>query len=276
MPRLHDRNVIRRRLEHDRIWAAYALGDLAPGFFPYTEWYAPGGFPDTLALLYRGADTPVLLTCGSPEGLAEVIHELPPEPRLLLSVRPEALLLVRQRWAVTASNAMWRMGLPPGTEVPSPRIETRRLDGSALPALLELFADGRPTAEEPDFFAPAMLQDGTYFGVWQNGRLAAAAGTHLVAPSEGVAAIGNVYTRRDCRGRGLGRAVVAAVTRELQVRGLDPIILNVRQSNAPALHLYESLGFRRYCPFYEGIAQLPPFNSRPGERTPWGLDPEGG
>jgi predicted GNAT family acetyltransferase len=35
---------------------------------------------------------------------------------------------------------------------------------------------------------------------------------------------------------------------------LRTVALNVNQRNAAAVHVYERLGYARYCPFYEGIA----------------------
>ena len=83
----------------------------------------------------------------------------------------------------------------------------------------------------------------------------AAAGTHLFSPEEGVAAIGNVYTRRDRRGRGLSRAVTSAVLHRL--RHLKTIGLNVRNDNVAAIKVYESLGFVKHCDFFEAIARRP-------------------
>lgn len=257
MPRLYDRDEIRERLEHDRPWAAYALGDLSPGYFHASEWYGPAGHPDAVALLYRATDTPVLVTCGDPEGVAVALDELPPEPRMTLSIRPEVLPHLQGRWTTARTALMWRMLLPPDAQVLPCVQHTRRIGPDDLPDLLELFRDGRETGEEPDFFAPSMLADGTYYGAWKGERLIAAAGTHLVAPTMGIAALGNVYTRRECRGQGHGRAVTAAVVAELRRQSVPIIVLNVRQRNAAALRVYESLGFRRYCPFYEGLAELP-------------------
>ena len=86
--------------------------------------------------------------------------------------------------------------------------------------------------------------------------MVAAAGIHVAAPAEGVAGIGNVYTRRDRRGRGLAGRAIAGVVNELQRRGVRTIGLNVSQENAAAIRTYERLGFVRYCEFYEGIAVL--------------------
>ena len=94
--------------------------------------------------------------------------------------------------------------------------------------------------------------------------MVAAAGTHLLlSRRERVATIGNVYTRRDCRGRGLGRIVMSAVREALA--GIDTIGLNVRVDNRAAIRVYESLGFVRHCPFYEALATRSPAE---GSREP--------
>ena len=102
-----------------------------------------------------------------------------------------------------------------------PRGAKRILDlGTGDGRLLALVRREHPETEAVALdFSPAMLEEGLYFGLRQGGDLVAAAGTHLVVPQEGVAAIGNVYTRRDRRGHGLGGAVTGAVTAELLHNG---------------------------------------------------------
>ena len=125
----------------------------------------------------------------------------------------------------------------------SPSAVTFRLNASDVSALQDLYADGDSSGESPDFFFPSMVADGVFHGIYEGTALVAAAGTHVLAREEGVAAIGNVYTRHDRRGRGLGRQVTSAVLGELA--GVETIGLNVRADNDAALHLYESLGFAR-------------------------------
>jgi ribosomal protein S18 acetylase RimI-like enzyme len=250
---LTDRDEIRARLAGDREWSAYALGDLAPGFFEQCEWHAA---PGALLLVFRGLAVPVLFAVGEPEALARLLDDVPPEPRLYLSIRPEFMPAIRARCRVSQVAAMWRMVLRPERFQPDGLQGAERLGLADLPGLEALYADGATAGEAPDSFAASMLEQGVYFGIRDGGGLAAAAGTHLVAPDEGVAAIGNVYTRRDRRGQGLARRVTGAVTAALlaQAQPPDLIVLNVAQSNAAAVRLYQRLGFERYCEFYEGLA----------------------
>jgi ribosomal protein S18 acetylase RimI-like enzyme len=102
-----------------------------------------------------------------------------------------------------------------------------------------------------------MVTGGVFFGIYDDAALLAAAGTHLLSRREGVSTIGNVYIRRDHRGRGLGRTVVDAVLRALHsigTAGIETVGLNVRVDNHAAPHLYESLGFVRHCQFFEALA----------------------
>lgn len=261
MPATVDPGAVRAILNTDRAWSVYALGDLAPGLAEHAEWHlAPDGTP-ALVLVYRGFAVPVLFAFGAPEAVRPLLAAAAAEPRFYLSIRPEILPLIRERFSVQSEKPMWRMVLdqarfqPPGGAGGPPV----RLGPAALPALEALYADGAEAGQAPDFFSAEMVAGGVFFGQWEGVELVAAAGTHLVAPSEGVAAVGNVYTRRDWRGRGLAGRLTAAVAAELlrQHPGLT-VALNVSQTNRPAIAAYERVGFNRYCAFLEGEANRVP------------------
>lgn len=251
LPRLTDLTAIRAILETDRNWAVYALGDLAPGFREHSVWHTAEG---ALLLLYRAFETPVLFTLGAPDNIAPLLDEVAHEREMYLSIQPEILPLIKAHWNVKHETPMWRMVLDPTRFQPLPGEGVIRLSLADLPALDVLYADGQLTGEVPDFFNPPMLEQGAFYGVNEADRLIAAAGTHLVSTELSVGAVGNVYTRRDRRGRGLAARVTSAVTAELLRLGLSTIALNVNQHNLPAQRVYERLGYRRYCAFYEGVA----------------------
>jgi ribosomal protein S18 acetylase RimI-like enzyme len=154
------------------------------------------------------------------------------------------------------------MVLPKESFIPPPEGPRARLGAADLPALQVLF-EGQP--DLPDAFDPSQLQDGIFYGVWEDDRLVAVAGTHVVSPEASVAAIGNVYTRRDRRGRGLGRRTTGAVAAELLASGVVTIVLNVAMDNEPALAVYRALGFMPFCGYYEGVGELAPAASNPKE-----------
>ncbi len=255
MPAETDRAAIRTRLLADPAWSVYALGDLAPGLFEHTTWRV-AEHDGALLMIYAGLGTPVLFAIGSAERVGPLLDELDGQHSLYLLVKPEILPLIHARYAVSHQTPMWRMLLNPA-HFSRPHAPAQRLSMADYPALLRLHADGAPTGEAPDFFAPYMVEQGVFYGLYEAAELVAAAGTHIVAPAEGVAAVGNVYTRRDRRGRGLARQVTGAVTAELLERlpAGAVIALNVIQANAPALAVYQRLGYTTYCGFFEGVAE---------------------
>jgi len=254
MPPLTDRDEIGRLLRRDPAWSVYALGDLAPAMFPKATWFTPD-----LTLVLRDYGTAILFAMGTGsvrEALATV------DGPVHLQVQQDALEEIRRHAPVSSVTPMLRM-VWTGQPSPTRRDGTARLDARDVEALQRLYADGDAAGESPDFFFPSMVTDGVFHGVHDGDALLAAAGTHLLSRAEGVASIGNVYTRRDRRGLGLGRRVVSAVLGDLA--GLETIGLNVRADNAAAIHLYDSLGFRRHCEFFEALCDAP--TREPSQRS---------
>src|SRR5512143_206632 len=138
MPRLSDAGLIRALLETDRAWAAYALADLAPGFFEHCEWHACREPAPALILLYRAFEIPVLVTVGPAPAIAGLLDEVRDEPEMYLSIRPEILPLIKARYNVLAEAPMWRMVLDPGAFSAPSANEAVRLTVADLPALQQL------------------------------------------------------------------------------------------------------------------------------------------
>jgi GNAT superfamily N-acetyltransferase len=254
MPLTTDLQRIRAALDRDRAWSAYAIGDLAPERLQYCSWYAPAADPDTVVLLYRGFSPPILFATGDPALLSHLFTELDAST-ISLHLRSDAVDSLTPAYAAMGITPMWRMTVSATSFRPAAADDdVVAVDSSHEGAVAALFADGREGGEEPPFYRPSMLAEESFRGIWEGGDLVAVAGAHLFSAAVGVCTIGNVYTRRDRRRRGLGARVTSAVVRNALAASIPTIVLNVSQTNDAARRVYEQLGFRVHCAFVEGEA----------------------
>jgi hypothetical protein len=101
MPRLTDKNEIRRLLRRDLAWSVYALGDLAPMMFSKTRWFGPD-----LTLVVQDYGTAILFAMGPGsvrEGLESVTGPVH------LQVQRDAFDEVTRHADVLSPRRMWRM-----------------------------------------------------------------------------------------------------------------------------------------------------------------------
>jgi GNAT superfamily N-acetyltransferase len=248
---LTDRTHIRAYLETDRFYAAYAIGDLEPGLFELCEWTGAvvDGQLDALTLHYHGLEPPALFVMGSVGGLRAILGQASGPRRVYLTCREDYLPVTREFYAWEQVIPMLRMVLPPASFRPVDG-HCLRLGTEHAEQLVALYALGGGAVA----FSPSQIAGGAFYGAFTEGQLVAAAGTHLVSPAYGVAAVGNVFTHPDYRGLGYGSATTTAVVAELLALGIRDVVLNVAQENERAIHVYERLGFERHCPFLEGPA----------------------
>lgn len=240
--RTRDKQVIQSRLLRDSVWSAYALADLDEGPFADCDWYV--GERDSLALVYKGLEgmRPLFLI-GPPE---EVLPEVE-EAEVYLNLLPGMLEVVSRFYTTDGVHEMYRMRL---VSLRAVEEEAEVLTRDDEAEVRELYQLGGGLA-----FAASQLDTGYFRGVRDGGRLACVAGVHLASKEQGVAAIGNVFTHPDCRGRGFAARAVSAVANALQIKGIETIVLNVEATNSGAIRLYERLGFERYCNFLEGSSR---------------------
>ncbi len=225
----------------DRAVHIYALADLGPPFWEPSRWYRRGDAVVGVVSLPDGEGAAVYaVSTIDPSGALELLVDL-------LDLLPAGQLItapVGLADAVAPHRAVaWA----------SPHLRHELVDRSKIPPWVPEVVDLGPGdgdelrtlyATEPGaaFFLPHMLADDTYVGVRHDGRLVAAAGTHVVSVQYDVAAIGAVYTHPDHRGRGLGGMVTAGVVHRLADR-VAVVGLNVAESNMAARAVYERLGF---------------------------------
>jgi ribosomal protein S18 acetylase RimI-like enzyme len=273
---------IGRRLEEDRLWAAYALCDLEPehrGFARYLlagDDPAPPAQPDQVrrlgwCLIYTPPGFSSLVAGGHPDAMAAALDAAGALPQETVYMVPDRyphragdaaagagpyIAALERVYRVESKRPMLRLALAAGAALVE---EPRPLgDGALLCRLTHGHAAELNDLYDADpyrAFTPAML-DGVYYGIRLQGRLVAAAGTHAVSARYGLAMIGNVFTSPTARGRGYAGHTALAVVRELrELRGCRDIALNVVAGNAPALRLYRRLGFQTYMTFWEGQAR---------------------
>jgi predicted GNAT family acetyltransferase len=146
---------------------------------------------------------------------------------------------IPQGWNILRHEPMEQMvcantaGEPAPFTRSEPAIET--LSSADIPDILELTA-----LTEPGPFRQRTFELGGFLGIRDAGRLAAISGQRLALP--GFTEVSAVCTHPDFRGRGYARALVAAVSRNIRMRGEVPF-LEVLQSNTNAVRVYESVGF---------------------------------
>jgi len=254
---LHEKPSIERALRRD-IWLhLYELGDLDEFFWPYTTWYGPESQTDgPIVLLYTGVPLPNLIALDSspgsrmPELLRAVLHLLP--ARFYSHLSKGLRSVFEADYRIESHGHYLKMGLRKRERLEGINVsEVVPLTARDLAALNRLYQDSYPE----HWFDQRMLETGCYFGIRQREELVSVAGIHVFSPGYRVAVLGNVTTRTDCRGQGLGRRTCARLCMHLVDR-VDHIGLNVSASNAAAIRIYEGLGFEVVGEYDESMHTL--------------------
>ena len=244
-----DRGLLRGFLERDRLYAAYAICDLEDREFARSKWgiATRSGEPVAVVLEYGGITPQPLFVVGDPDAVAAILRDVI-KPRLVYLAADESLLpAVEKVYRIDPGPQMIRMAVNRALFKPvhGPAVRLSPVDIVDLNRLYGLGFSGWLPAES--------IGHGVYYGVRVGGRLIAAAGTHVISPNARLAAVGNVMTHIDFRGRGYAKLTTSSVTQEL-LRTCDDVVLNVRSDNPPAIAAYRALGYRDHCRFEERLA----------------------
>jgi ribosomal protein S18 acetylase RimI-like enzyme len=258
---LHDRATIEGVLRRNAPLHLYALGDLDDFFWPYTTWYAleEQGHIAEVALMYSGTSLPTLLALSAePEGamwrlLQALLPFLP--RRFYAHLSGDLVLLLAGDYVVESHGLHYKMVLD----------HTRFMEQVDTSAVINLTPADQPRLEAlyeaaypGNWFDARMLESGHYYGVEADGRLVCAAGIHAYSPVYRVAALGNLATRPDYRGRGLATAVCAKLCLVL-LKSVYHIGLNVLATNSGAVRAYERWGFVKVAEYEEALFNCPGF-----------------
>ncbi|HET9345274.1 MAG TPA: GNAT family N-acetyltransferase [Candidatus Limnocylindrales bacterium] len=245
----NDRALLRRFLETDRLFSAYALCDLEDREFARTRWGAAfeGDRLVAVVLEYSGMTPQPMFAMGRADGIEAIVAEVVRPRAAYVAALPESLPAIEAHYRLDPGVPMVRMWVDRAHFRPYPA-DVRRLLPVEIGELNRLYQLGFAS-----WLPSSAIAEGVYYGIRVNGRLVAAAGTHVVSPAARLAVVGNVLTHIDYRGRGYATAVTGAVTAEL-LRTCDQVALNVRSDNPPALQAYRRLGYAEHVRFEERLA----------------------
>jgi ribosomal protein S18 acetylase RimI-like enzyme len=242
--RLQDKEEIRSFFSHNVPLHLYEIGDLDEFFWPYTAWHAlkDADGLKAVVLLYNETSLPVLLALAEePAFTRELLQSLIPTlPGCFYAHLSPSLEDVFQGSRKLVSHgrhnkmALTRAALLDAVDVSG----VVPLSLTDLEDLARLYAQSYPG----NWFVPRMLETNQYFGIHGPLGLVSAAGIHVYSPAYKVAALGNITTHPDFRGRGLGKAVTARLCLSL-LETVEHIGLNVQADNEEAIRCYRRLGF---------------------------------
>jgi ribosomal protein S18 acetylase RimI-like enzyme len=247
---VEDREEVASFLRHDRLYAAYALGDLDAASRRRAAWgmaFDDRGQARGIAMQHLGLPPQPLFLMGETDACRAI---------LATEVRPRYAFVQARHDLAPAFDDLYRVDLPTSLlrmVVDRASFEpylggAERLVPADIGDLNRLYQLGLGAG-----FPASILEDGVYYGVRIGGRLVAAAGTHVINDREGIAVVGNVLTHTDYRGQGHAKAVTSGVTADLLARVPD-VALNVYADNQPAIAAYARLGYREYCRLGEWVA----------------------
>lgn len=244
-----DRTLIKGFLDRDRIFAAYALADLEDREVARSRWgiARAGDEVVSLVLEYGGPSPQPLFIAGRDDGVEAILRDVIKPSIAYVACLPGSVRAVESRYRLEPGPQMVRMWVDRSTFRPTVDPGVEPLSPADAGDLNRLYRLGFGS-----WLPPQAIAEGTYRGIRVNGRLVAAAGTHVIGRQASIAVVGNVLTQPEFRGRGYAQATTAAVTAKL-LEFCDHVVLNVRSDNPPALNAYRRLGYAEHVRFEERL-----------------------
>ena len=152
----------------------------------------------------------------------------------MIMAQADAIALPAGLAATSSASAVQMVGEQPLQGVRDERVQ--RLTQHDVPEMLAL-----ASLTKPGPFTSGALSLGDFWGVKVEGRLVAMAGERMKQP--GYTELSGVCSHPEFRGAGLGRLMSLFVANQIFARGEVPY-LHAYATNAAAIRLYESIGFR--------------------------------
>jgi ribosomal protein S18 acetylase RimI-like enzyme len=238
-----DKREIYKYLSGNPDLQLYTIGDLDNFFWPDTLWYAifDNGEIQSVALLYTGmTPSTLLLFCEKNTdysiALLKSIRPLLPET-FNVHLSPGLIGVLGKDNIIEDYGSNYRMILRREPEYICDE-NIRRLNTGDLSRITDFYKVAYPG----NWFDSRMVETGKYFGYFAEGSFAGIAGIHVYSPEYRIAALGNIATHPEFRGRKIAHKLTSTLCFDLK-NSVDVIGLNVKSDNPAAIKCYENAGF---------------------------------
>ncbi len=244
-----DRDQMASLLQVDRYNAAYALAQLDDGVWDKAEFYVCSTSSGLAVVCHsRGGLGFATTTSGAADGIALILQLHTGFANTFTIADPQHLEALESVYDFRRLRRMSRM-LTTREQFRPVNRPSQPILGVHVDLVNRLYnAEGDPT-----FYRREHVAEGCYWGVVDDERLVAVAGTHAIGRRQRIAILGNVFTHPRYRGRGHGTAVTSAVTAAL-LEQVDEVVLSVDPENTPAVRAYRNLGYQEVGEIIEASA----------------------
>jgi len=231
----------RRFLAQDPVTNVLPLGDLYSPLLQISDVYSTIKSSKVVGVctIYRAFSTPsIVFGTATPEikralaqqALSDISNEF------ISLCQPNDIDLFKEHSTILHDHREQQMIAHPPKHIKCD-IEVGKVRKNEVELLNKFYMDHHAEA-----WTPIQFRAGPYYCVKQEGKIVSAAGVHLVAPQ--IAQLGNIITDEAYRNQGFATACTSALAADLASKG-QIISLFVRTDNAPAIHMYEKLGFHK-------------------------------
>lgn len=246
-----DKEEIFNFLSADPELNLYLIGDMDDFFWPFTIWYAlyEKAILRSIALFYKGTDPPALLLFykGDPHFAVNLLRSIKPSlpEKFNVHLSPGLIELFGSENIIKNYGQNFRMILKKEPKLVNDD-NIRKLTVSDLPAIEEFYRISYPE----NWFTEKMVETGKYFGYYSGEKLVGVSGVHVWSAKYSIAALGNISTHPEYRGRGIAFKLTSFLCSDLR-KDARTIGLNVRSDNKAAIKCYENAGFEINCLYDE-------------------------
>lgn len=232
-----DVGEIQRVLAENRPFAATLYTYLEPRHFSYSRWHLAEGLEEPAFMVQvEGLAGASLCLQGGLQGLEAILAQVTPGRMAYVTYEARHHPLVSQHFLLRGLQPLVRMVVNRDHFSGTPS-EAAPLGPAQINEVNGLYR-----SDSGALLSRRALAEGLYYGLWQGGRLVSIAGTQTLSREHGVAVVANVLTHPHHRGHGYATRCVSALTAAL-LEQVPDVVLNVDPGNAPAIRVYQRLGY---------------------------------